>query len=72
MSRALNIEATKEHVLATCAKHRLDVSSMEPLLPTGVRIVLKNGDDAAIIRKAYAKSIIEGVVRRVPLRLEKA
>ena len=31
MSRALNINATEAHVLATCAKRNVPISAIEPL-----------------------------------------
>lgn len=37
MSRALNIDADHDHVVATCAKHKATISAIEKLLSGGDR-----------------------------------
>lgn len=69
MSRALNIDATEDHVAATCAKKHAAISAIETLPSGGTRVVLLNTIDAATIRKAYGAKVIEGTVRRKPIRL---
>jgi hypothetical protein len=68
MSRALNLNAPQEHVLATCAKHKAPITQIETLVSGGTRVVLKNADDAAVIGRAYRNSIIDGTVTRTPSR----
>ena len=70
MSRAMNIEATREAVIAMCAKHKAAISAIEDLSPTGTRVVLLNGDDAATVAKAFKGKTIEGAVIRAPRRLK--
>lgn len=69
MSRALNIDATMDHVVATCAKHGSAISAIETLPSGCTRVVLRSGDAAAVIQRAYAKSIITEAVARTPLAL---
>lgn len=69
MSRALNIDATLDHVTATCARLNAPISVIETLPGGLVRVVLRNGDAAAVIARAYAKSIVAGPVARTPLAL---
>ena len=69
MSRAINLNATEADVVAMCAKHKAAISAIESLVSGGTRVVLKNGDDAAIITKAYGTKVITGPVVRTPLRL---
>lgn len=68
MSRALNLDAPQEHVLATCAKQNVGITQIETLVSGGTRIVLRTGDEAATIGKIYKGKIIAGVVRRTPSR----
>ena len=67
MSRALNIDATRDHVLAMCAKHNAPISTIETLPNGCTRVVLRNGDAAAIIQRSYGKSVITAPVARTPL-----
>lgn len=69
MSRALNIDATEEHVLATCGRRKLTISAIEALDSGGTRVVMNNATDAATIAKAYRKQVIDGPVTRTPTRL---
>ncbi len=69
MSRALNINATEAHVVATCSKKHAPISAIETLQSGGTRVVLNNAIDTAIIRKAYGSKILTGTVRRMPIRL---
>ncbi|QJU57490.1 hypothetical protein HL653_06520 [Sphingomonas sp. AP4-R1] len=69
MSRALNIDATHDHVIATCTKLGAPISVIETL-PSGIiRLVLRNADAAAIVARAYGKNIVNGPVARTPLAL---
>ena len=69
MSRALNLDAPKEHVLATCVKQKVAITQIEALVSGGTRIVLKNGDDAATIGRIYKSKVITGPVSRIPSRM---
>ncbi len=69
MSRAININATRDHVVAACAKHRVSISAIETLHSGGTRVVLNNADDTAIMVKAYGSKVIRGAVTRTPTRM---
>ena len=71
MSRALNINATQDHVLATCAKRNVGISAIEALQSGGTRVVMNNADDTAAVAKAYGSKVIIGEVKRVPTRLNR-
>jgi hypothetical protein len=71
MSRALNINATPEHVTATCARRKVTISAIEKLNAGGTRVVMMNADDTAVIAKAYGSKVIAGPVARVPTRLNR-
>ena len=64
VSRAINIAADRAHVLATCLAKKATVSAVEDLLSGGTRVVLMNGDAAALVRRAYGKKVIDGPVTR--------
>lgn len=68
MSRALNLDASEDNVTATCAKHSVRISMIEPLAGGGTRIVLFNSQDAALIAGAFGGKVMTGAVERVPLR----
>lgn len=69
MSRALNIDATHDDVMATCDKNGMAISTIERLHPVGVRIVLLNANDAAVIARAYKNKLLTGPVTRTPLKV---
>ena len=69
MSRAMNLDATEAHVIDMCAKHDAQISSIETLVSGGTRVVLMNGDAAAVVRRAYGRKILDGAVTRTPTRL---
>lgn len=64
MSRAININASQEHVIATCAKQKVPISAIEALQSGGTRVVMNNADDTAVIAKAYGTKVITGAVLR--------
>ncbi len=68
MSRAMNLNLTRDEVEAAVLKHGAVISSIEPLLPSGTRVVLTNAEQAASLRRKLKAQVIEGVVRRTPLR----
>lgn len=67
MSRAINLAVPVADVISACAQHNAKITAIEPLVSGGSRVVLINGDDAARIRKVFAKNIIKGAVTRHPL-----
>jgi hypothetical protein len=68
MSRVLNIAATLDHVVALSAKHNAAISAIEPLSPSGTRVVFMNADDAAVVARAYGSRVLTGPVKRTPWR----
>jgi len=71
MSRAININATEAHVLATCAKRGVTISAVETLHSGGTRVVMNNAVDTATIAKVYGSKVIAGPVERTPTRLNR-
>lgn len=69
MSRAININATQDHVIAACARRKLAISAIETLHSGGTRVVMNNAADTAIIAKAYGSKVISGAVTRTPTRV---
>jgi len=69
MSRALNLNASHEDVVASCARAKAPITQIETLVSGGTRVVLKNGDDAATIERLYKGRIITDRVTRTPGRL---
>lgn len=69
MSRAINVSAARDHVLATCAKRKIGISAIETLQSGGTRVVMNNADDTAILAKIYGRKVIADVVLRVPTRM---
>ncbi|UAK25928.1 hypothetical protein [Sphingomonas nostoxanthinifaciens] len=69
MSRALNLDATEAQVTRMCAKHNAEISWIETLYSGGTRVVLKNGDAAATVRRAYGAKVLTGPVTRAPTRM---
>lgn len=69
MSRMLNIDATLDHVAATCAKQNVRVTAIEALPSGGTRVVTSNAHETALIAKAYGSKLIAGTVQRAPSRI---
>jgi hypothetical protein len=69
MSRAINIKATQDHIIAACAKRKVSISAIETLQSGGTRVVMNNADDTAIIAKLYGSKVIQGGVTRTPTRM---
>ena len=64
-SRAINVTTARAAVEALCAKHKTTISAIEALPNgAGTRVVMMNGDDAAVMRRAFGKAVIEGKVER--------
>ncbi|MGV3481054.1 MAG: hypothetical protein ACO1O3_13975 [Sphingobium sp.] len=64
MTRAVNVDAAVDHVIATSAKLKAVISAIEPLVPSGTRVVFVNADDAAAVARAYGSKILTGAVTR--------
>lgn len=69
MSRAINVNATQDHVIAACAKRKIGISAIETLQSGGTRVVMNNAEDAAAIAKAYGSKVLAGKVVRTATRL---
>jgi hypothetical protein len=69
MSRALNIDASKDHVIAACAKHDATISAIETLPSGCTRVVLCSADGAAIIQRSYGNKVITAPRARTKLSL---
>jgi hypothetical protein len=65
MSRAINIDATHDEVIAVAAEHGAAISSIEPLQPRGTRVVFMNIDGTALVAKAFETRIITANVTRL-------
>lgn len=68
MSRAINLNLTREQAVAAVAKEGAVLSAIEPLHPTGMRIVLTNAEHAATLRRKLKPKLITKPVTRTPLR----
>ena len=68
MSRAMNLNLTRAEVEAAVLKQGASISAIEPLLPSGTRVVLTNAEHAADLRRKLKALIIDGKVKRTPLR----
>jgi hypothetical protein len=71
MSRAVNIDASLEDVVAMAAKHDARISAIEALHPQGTRVVFTNAGDAAVVAKAYGRRVVTGSVTRVPWKQQR-
>lgn len=68
MSRAINLNLTAGEVRAAVLKQGAAISAIEPLFPRGTRVVLTSADQAAGLRRTLKAQLIDGLVRRTPLR----
>lgn len=69
MTRALNLNASQDDVLASCARAKAPITQIETLVSGGTRVVLRNADDAATIGRLYKGRIISDAISRTPSRL---
>jgi hypothetical protein len=65
MSRAVNIDATYDEVVAVAAKCGAAISAIEPLLPRGTRVVFMNVDGTALVTKAFGTRVMTAAVTRM-------
>lgn len=68
MSRALNLAVPLSEVRAEAERKGARITSIEPLHPSGTRVVFANSVDAAGIAKSFKSKILAGPVVRTPLR----
>lgn len=68
MSRALNINATQDHIQASCTKRSLQITAIETLVSGGTRVVMSNSVASTALAKLYGSKVITGAVTRTPLR----
>jgi hypothetical protein len=64
VTRAVNVDAAIAHVIATSARLKAVISAIEPLVPSGTRVVFVNADDAAAVSRAYGSKVLTGAVTR--------
>lgn len=60
----MNLALTEAEVTAHCDKADVAISAIEPLPAGGTHLVTVTGDGAAIMRRVFAKHLIEGRVKR--------
>lgn len=68
MSRAVNIQATPDHIAQSCAKVGASITAIEVLTSGGSRVVLSNAAGCAAVTRHYGSKVITGRVIRQPLR----
>lgn len=66
MSRALNLSVPEAEVAALCNELGIIMTSIEPLLPTGTRVVCRTKEGTLALQKKFRTKIIEGSIRRAP------
>ena len=66
MSRTIHLSMSEGEVVEHCRKHVVGISSIEPLVSGGVRLVTMSVDGAAIIRSKLKNRVIAGEVIRTP------
>jgi hypothetical protein len=71
MSRAINLSAEAAAVNSMCDKHKVLISTIEPLPSGGTRVVLRTREGADIIRHQMRKQLIAGPVARGGLYLSR-
>lgn len=71
MSRAINSTASVAEIETLCAKHSYRVSTIEPLLSGGSRVVLLDGRDADGLRAVLKAKVITGQVSRSPAHVSR-
>ncbi len=72
MSRAMNLSVAQDEIKRICADMGISTTSVEPLLPSGSRVVCLTADGAFALRKKMHSQVIEGSVKRVPRALRTA
>lgn len=71
MSRAINLAATVADVEKLCRTHNFRISSIEPLLSGGSRVVMLDGREADQVRTLMNGKMIMGDVKRSPAHVSR-
>jgi hypothetical protein len=71
MSRAVNANISVGDVETLCAKHKMRISTVEPLLSGGSRVVLLDPRDADSLRGLLKTKMIDGEVKRSPAHISR-
>ncbi|MGV3482526.1 MAG: hypothetical protein ACO1O3_21425 [Sphingobium sp.] len=69
MSRAINLDATQDAVVAACTVAKIEISVIEPLMSGGTRVVCMTRDGADTLRRTMKAKLIDGRVQRSPIFL---
>lgn len=64
MSRAVHVQETPEKIEALCVKHAFRLSTVEPLISGGSRVVMLDPRDAEAFRVLMKAKLIDGTVKR--------
>lgn len=71
MSRAINTTASVTEIEKLCTTRSFRISTIEPLLSGGSRVVLLDIRDADQVRQLLAKKMITGEVKRSPAHVSR-
>ncbi|CAD7338026.1 hypothetical protein FIM10_10900 [Sphingomonadales bacterium 56] len=71
MSRVVNLTASVAEVERLCRTHDFRISTIEPLLSGGSRVVLLDGREADQVRVLMKKQMISGDVKRSPAHVSR-
>jgi len=72
ISRALNLNLSREQVVKHCGSRDVGISAMEDLPDGGVRLVCMSVGGAESLRADLHRHVIKGDARRTPLRERRA
>jgi hypothetical protein len=64
MSRAINLNLTEAAVRKACNDVDVEISVIEALEPSGIRLVCSSANGAAAVRHKLRTSVIDGPVKR--------
>jgi hypothetical protein len=64
MSRVLLLSLTERQVVTACETEQVRISTIEPLLSGGVRLVCRSGQGAARMTRKLKSHLINGVAVR--------
>jgi hypothetical protein len=67
-TRVVNLDAAAVTITQLCAKKDLAISSIERLPSGGTHVVMVTIDGAEGLRAAFKGKVIDGAVKRLPLR----
>jgi len=72
MSRAMNVNLTESQVRRVCEGMSIAITAIEPLIPSGTRVVCQNVEGSLALWNKLRANIIPGPVRRMPRSLRTA